>query len=291
MDRRSVIKFSLRVANVRFDCATVGVVRSKWAVDSRSVRAPKRTGPLATGVGQLARVDRAKPTFLLNVVVVAADGPEGAGGGDEAHRAGGAVDGGAVVLAELGDGEDGDVLLLGEPDERREHAADDGVEVGIAGADEGVHGIDDDQPAVADAVDGRSRSGEVGAEIGDRRDLEDAVRIGPGGIEAGADGVGEGVGGGEDEHGAGVFEGGRGRVEGGRLESLGFPSAFPPPPSPLASSGQGAPMVTRAATSSARSDLPRPGSPARRVTLPKAMRPGQSQWTGRRGVVAGTVHD
>ena len=64
----------------------------------------------------------------------------------------------AVVFAEVGDGQYGDALFGGELGERREDFSHDRVEVGIAGADVGVDGIDDDQPAVQCAMDG----GELG---------------------------------------------------------------------------------------------------------------------------------
>ena len=79
--------------------------------------------------------------------MVAAEGPDGAGGGDEAHRAGGAVDGGAAGFAKVGDGEDGDAPFGGESGERGQDSADDGVEVRVVGADIGVDRVDDDEPA------------------------------------------------------------------------------------------------------------------------------------------------
>jgi hypothetical protein len=89
------------------------------------------------------------------------------------------------------DGEDGEAFLYGELGKRREDFADDGVEVGIVGADEGVHRVDDDEAAVGSAVEGGAELAEVVAEIGDGIDVEDAVAVGALGVEAGADGVGE----------------------------------------------------------------------------------------------------
>jgi len=140
---------------------------------------------------------------------IAADGPDGAGGGDQADRAGSAVDCGALGFAEVSDREYGDTFFGGELGEGPEDFLDDGLKVCVAGADVGVDGIDDDEPAVWRGIDGGAELGEVVAEVGDRGDEEDAVWIGAGGVEAGADGVGEVVGGGEEY-------GGRGRKgEGG----------------------------------------------------------------------------
>jgi hypothetical protein len=146
------------------------------------------------------------------MVLVSADRPHGAGGGDEPQRAGRAEEGGAVTLADVSDGHDGKPTLVGEPGERREHFADDRVKVGVAVADVGVDRIDDDQTAIAGAVHRRLELGEVVAEVGDGGQKVDAVRIGPGRVESGADGVGEVVFGGKDQHRAGSRERGAGSL-------------------------------------------------------------------------------
>lgn len=48
----------------------------------------------------------------------------------------------------------------------------------------------------------------------------------------------------------------------------------------MGASGQGRPAETRAARSAMSKDLPVPGSPMRRVSLPRGMRAGQSQRRG-----------
>ena len=102
------------------------------------------------------------------------------------------------------DGDDGESFFRGELGKRGQHAADDGVEVRIVRADEGVDGIDDNQAAIGDVVEGGFDFGEVVAEVGDRGEEEDAVRVGAVGVEAGEDGVGEVVVGVEEEDGGGA---------------------------------------------------------------------------------------
>ena len=93
----------------------------------------------------------------------------------------------------------------------------------------------------------------VGA-IGEGGEGDDALGVAAGGIDAGADGVVEVVLGGQEDDGRGAG------------------AASPP--------GRGSPREMRAANSQRRVLLPRPGSPSRRVILPAASRPGESQRNG-----------
>jgi hypothetical protein len=118
----------------------------------------------AAGIGLIA-VGR----LVAAACVVATDCPHASRCRGEAHRAARALNGRAVAFAEMRYREDRHSLLGGQLGERREHLADDRVEVRIARPDVGVHGVDDDQPAIGQPVEGRFELAKVVPQVGDRR--------------------------------------------------------------------------------------------------------------------------